>query len=480
MIAVLWTLASLAPPPAAAGRTLAEDLAFLELEAARAEVFVHEPLRLVLRVGVDARFLADQVLQPFQRPLDLPLEVRTRGLWEVPGIRPFAAAPGAGGERASFALDGARALGRRAADREGERRAFRVLEHELVLVASSPGEHTLPAPGLRLVYGEEFREDFLAGRVPVERHELLIEGRPLSIRARPLPEEGRPPDFSGGVGRFELEAELESSTVELGASARLVLTVRGNGDLARLEPPRLGDLADFHLYGLLDEPAAGPAPARRLTYDLAPRSTAVREVPPVRLVTFDPEPPGSYRTLQSPALPLVVVPGPGGETVLGGERASGPVQEPAGNGAAERGPAPRGWPWARLGLVLLVLALAGRVLARRRSERRSRPAPRPALDPEPARAFERALGDPGTHPEAALCAYLGARLGRAPAALIDPRLAERLEAAGLAGHLAERCAELVEGLVGSRYGGPPVLGAGDRARLLVGELERAFEARTNG
>src|SRR5207253_11093822 len=45
---------------------------------------------------------------------------------------------------------------------------------------------------------------------------------------------------------------------------------------------------------------------RTITYDIAPKSESVKEVPPISLVVFDTTPPASYRTLTTSALRIDV------------------------------------------------------------------------------------------------------------------------------------------------------------------------------
>lgn len=453
--AVLALLPLLCAPRGAA----LEVPAWIELVPERVEVFVHEPVRLALRLWIEESFFAEHLVQPFLRPLEIPAEVHTAGLAELAGAELLAAdeAPEVRGPR--FALDGApaRAQGLPVLVREGRR--HRGWEHRLLLVPTRPGALELPAPRLRLVHASGFREDFLGGRVPIDRHEDLIVGAPGLLDVRPLPGEGRPATFSGGVGRFEVAAHLSRSRVALGESVRLELRIAGEGQLARIAPPRLDELEGFHLFGMLDELAPGE---RRLVYDLAPRSVAQRSVPPIELWTFDPSPPGSYRRLATAPLELEVTPGPGGELALDG-LASGPTPSDAPPETDPGSDRSTSSPLVRLAALLALVALIALGALVLRSRRRAGLRPVGAA-PSPTRTA-------GAHdPEGRLAERLGALLGVPGAALVDAALEERLVRAGVGHAAAARAARLFEELVAVRYGGPAAERPEERVELLLAEL----------
>ena len=63
----------------------AEERAFLETVTARQTYYVHEPIRLRLRIGIDTRFLETNVVQTFQQRFDLPVQVDAPWLGELNG-----------------------------------------------------------------------------------------------------------------------------------------------------------------------------------------------------------------------------------------------------------------------------------------------------------------------------------------------------------------------------------------------------------
>ena len=125
------------------------------------------------------------------------------------------------------------------------------------------------------------------------------------------------------------------------------------------------------------------------------------------------------------------------------------------------------------------MVLVGFLLFRRRMRREeARFDPRAARAAAEALALRARLEEPGGDPGEVLVAFLAARLGVLPAAVISPDLRRRLEGAGASTDLAARTADLVDRLVSARYGGPPVEGALPAVRALLEEWGRGGKAGT--
>jgi hypothetical protein len=435
-----------------------EDHAFVELDASPQRVFVGQPLRVRVLVGFERRFLEENLVARFSRRLDLQAQLTAPWVDGLPDAvlldGPAATGARGAGQGWSLALNDDMGLAFRVSDRAGTEGPladlpFTVLAVQRTFVPTAPGEIRLPAPVLRFACATEFRKDFLRGRTPVDRREVTLTGAPLVVEVRPLPEEGRPAEFGGAVGRFAVTAEAEPRELEFGDTLKLTLRIEGEGNLALLDPPRLDDLPGFHVYGALDDRGSR---LRTIVFDLAPTAT-VGEVPGIALPFFDPEA-EEYRTARSAPIPLVVrgAPAPEGGSGGGGSR------------------------W-RVVLALAVAVGAVGLLARRRARRRERVDPAVLRAREAAATFREAAAREGTDLAAALAEYLAVHLDCRPAAVISPDLRRRLGAADVPPDLADRTAALLETLVAARYGATS--GADDaaaEARKLVDDLDAHFGA----
>jgi hypothetical protein len=333
--------ASIGLPPlfARAQDVTDSGLAFTELATARDTVLLGEPFVVYLRFGFERETLRTGLVQLFPRPLDVPVQVFAPALEAMEGIRFLA--PSTPESGASFVLNEDVARARPLGEEERAGRTYAVFELERSVAATQPGELVLAAPLLGFAHATRFREDFVSGSVPLDRADAVVRGRELRLTILPPPEEGRPADFSGAVGRFTIRAEAEPRELDQGQSLRLTLAITGQGDLSRCSPPDLAGLDGLHLQGSLVERSATQL---EVVYDLAPQASA-SAVPPIRFSFFDTTPPAGYRTIETDPIAIVVRP-------RGTPSAARPAAEPE----AATDP---GWWIAALIVVGLALAVLG-------------------------------------------------------------------------------------------------------------------------
>lgn len=274
------------------------SVAFVETECDGREVFVQQAVRVTLRVGIDREFLAEHAIQPFLRPLDVPVQVEAPWLGTTDARPANEAAPPEG---ATFALDDgvvAGTLG--SASRDG--RTFVVVALERRVVPSAPGELVLSGPLVRLAYTTRFETDAFGARRATDRHDVVLRGDPLALTVRDLPFEGQPIEFTGAVGRFTLDASVTPRHARPDETVALVLVIEGDGALDAFTPPRVAP-RDFAVRGALDRIEGN---RRTLTFELAPERAGVRTIAPIPFAYFDPGPPAGYRTLETPELSVTV------------------------------------------------------------------------------------------------------------------------------------------------------------------------------
>jgi tetratricopeptide (TPR) repeat protein len=446
--------------------------------------YVHEPVRVRLDLGVvqdlevvenqasnGERYLGIEISAPWLAELDgaVPIESpapdrrRTMNLVYNDGRSRSLL-------RAEF-VDDANHAGRRA-------NGFVV---ERSFLPSRAGKLVFPATAMGFdAFTGEVRDvqDFVFSRRERVTKTFYVYAPAVEVEVLPLPEQGRPSPFYGAVGRFTLSARTDKTRVKVGSSVKLIVEIRGEGNLEFLAVPELGnDLVGFHLLGHKEKRERGLV---EVTYDLTPLKADVKHTPAVAWNYFDTTPGVErYVSVQTDPVPLTVEALPEGEGLkaLPGEESKVVVpgvddifdMKPLGEDAPALAPAPMPRavllalllaPW----LLALVLAAALRARARTRADvagQRERGA---------RRAFARVL-EGGGAPFDALVRYLADRLDVAEAAVIAPDLRERLLKRGVDEDLAARLVAAVEAGVAARYGG----GGGvtrEAARDLVDACER--------
>lgn len=188
---------------------------------------------------------------------------------------------------------------------------------EFLLVPKKPG--TFECGGARVdfhaVIGKREPSVFdpLGSRSSITQRRFAV-APPKTINVLELPVAGRPADFSGLVGQFELDAECQPRQASVGDPLNYTLVLRSK--LPIFDPPTIdlsrqsggeGSLASGFRVPL--DPVLPQLARDTAIYSaqIRPRSTKITEVPPVELSYFDPVE-EKYRTAKSNRLPLKVSP----------------------------------------------------------------------------------------------------------------------------------------------------------------------------
>ena len=197
----------------------------------------------------------------------------------------------------------------RALRRDGK--AHVALVFQMIVVPREPGRLEVPAATVSFEGIASFRTGRdVFGRTVRDIRRLIVSSEPLALTVDPLPAAGRPDDFSGLVGTFEIAATATPAVAKVGDPIALEVTVRGSGDLSALAEL---DLAHLHAAGDFRVAAqrverAGRYPSRA-TFGTTVRALheSVSAIPPVRLSYFDPQR-GTYVEATSAPVALDVQP----------------------------------------------------------------------------------------------------------------------------------------------------------------------------
>ena len=71
------------------------------------------------------------------------------------------------------------------------------------------------------------------------REKLVVSSDTLDINIYPVPEEGKPESFAGGVGKYQMTATLDRSAIRESETAQLTIIIGGEGNVKLLEAPKL-------------------------------------------------------------------------------------------------------------------------------------------------------------------------------------------------------------------------------------------------
>lgn len=267
--------------PGGAATGPAGDQIRLELTAAKTQVYVRErlPIRVKLMVG----------------------QVRVTDV-QYPTI---------GGD--GFALDKLPEPDQR--QEQTATGTFQVLDFATVLTPLRSGAMTVGPAEMQLsmvVRGRSrrgiFDDPFFGG----EQRRLEITSDPLELTVLPLPDAGKPADFSGAVGSFDFDVKAAPLDVAAGDPVTVTYTIRGTGSLDTVTPPAIPAGDGLRVYPPQQtnagaKPAAANVAERTFEQVVIPERAGTLDLPALRFSFFDPAT-GAYRTASHPVIPLVVAP----------------------------------------------------------------------------------------------------------------------------------------------------------------------------
>lgn len=152
----------------------------------------------------------------------------------------------------------------------------------------------LPAPGLGGYYGNAY--------------EYTKSSPPVTIKVKPLPKEGRPSYFSGAVGVFDVNLNLESQdSILLNQPFQVKLRIEGKGNAKVIELPPMNLPSTLELYESKSEAKYFKDGHSYKEFQLLfiPRAEGSLEIPPIHFAMFNPET-AKYYEKETPAIKITV------------------------------------------------------------------------------------------------------------------------------------------------------------------------------
>lgn len=203
---------------------------------------------------------------------------------------------------------------------------------------NDPFDNMMNDPFFKSAFGSDpfFQQAFGESNVTYHDYNYNTSSEPIAVHVKPLPESGKPADFTGAVGRYTINATLDKTNMTTDDAATLKVTISGTGNIVLLSAPQLDLSSDFENYSptSTDNINANSNPyggSRTFSYVLMPKVAGNLTVPPVKFSYFDPSK-GAYKTIETSAFTLDVTQGNnnGGGTNYGS--AEGTELQPIRNG----------------------------------------------------------------------------------------------------------------------------------------------------
>lgn len=160
---------------------------------------------------------------------------------------------------------------------------------------------------------DPFEAFFNGGSNYVEVKKTIMTPQ-LTINVNPLPA-GKPADFSGGVGEFNITSSINSTNVKTNDAVTVKIVISGTGNLKLLSNPEIKFPEDFEVYDpKVDNKfrltSSGLSGSKVIEYLAIPRTAGTYKIPAVKFSYFDINS-RSYKTLTTEEYELHVEKGAG-------------------------------------------------------------------------------------------------------------------------------------------------------------------------
>ncbi|MGY0391081.1 BatD family protein [Bizionia sp. KMM 8389] len=173
------------------------------------------------------------------------------------------------------------------------------------------------------------RRDIFGGRLMQQAHKTVSAGK-RTIHVKPLPEQGKPADFTGAVGDFKFQVSASKTALNATESLQAKVEVSGSGNLKLFQLPKLSLPSSLEVY----EPEHAENVRTNLngmqgtisdSYTVVPQFKGKYPIPNISFSYFDLKT-ESYKTINSNELLIDVLEGPTNQasnqdiTAVGGDK----------------------------------------------------------------------------------------------------------------------------------------------------------------
>lgn len=196
---------------------------------------------------------------------------------------------------------------------DGERYRYVVLR-KTVLYPQKSGKLEIEPLSLDLDVQLPTNRRDVFGRVQVVEDSKRVSAPSRIVTVKPLPEAGKPEDFSGAVGNFSFKVTPSKTTLKNGESLELKVTVTGKGNLKLFDLPKPVVPNSFEMYDPVHSenvqtPLSGMTGSIIDSYTIIPQFKGKYPIKQMSFSYFDLGT-NSYKRIASPEIMIDVMDGP--------------------------------------------------------------------------------------------------------------------------------------------------------------------------
>ncbi len=154
-----------------------------------------------------------------------------------------------------------------------------------------------------LLMSDPFFDDDFFSTAAYRDIPVHLKSKPLTIEVLPLPEQGKPENFTGAVGDFRISSRLDKNTLTTDDALTYTVTITGSGNLKLFEVPKLDLPNGLTSYDpLVIDTVTGRTStisgSKIITWSISPNIAGDYTIPPVAFSFYNPQS-GTYSTLMT-------------------------------------------------------------------------------------------------------------------------------------------------------------------------------------
>lgn len=212
-------------------------------------------------------------------------------------------------------------------DSRGQAHQYELTTVQMTLRAETVGETRVGPVFVSARYPTDVRRGFFGSYEVTRSRKETARAQAVTVTVKGPPEEGRPADYDGAVGKYKMSVDATPKRVEQGKPVTLTITISGS-PLESISGPNLATHAELaSRFDYTKDELVGDVEGRRKVFRRAifPRQAGAQTIPPISWSYFDSKL-EKYVTLKSPPITLTVDPAVQGTTTFS-------MTDPATNGS---------------------------------------------------------------------------------------------------------------------------------------------------
>ena len=192
---------------------------------------------------------------------------------------------------------------------------YKVIERKYALFPTQTGELTIGRAAITATVAADknrrrdpfkvFDDFFGRGK------EVVVRSQPIKLNVKPLPTKGRPEEFTGTIGKFNMNVRADKREVEVNQPVSVTISINGTGNVKSVAEPPIPELDDFRVYRASanektttqNDKLGGTKVFEEV---FIPRRPGDLVIPPLTFAYFNPEA-AKFKTIKSKPINLKVI-----------------------------------------------------------------------------------------------------------------------------------------------------------------------------